>query len=48
MVYLDDGLGLEKSYDEADFAAHHIRGDLYAAGFIVAEEKNYMGANTGN
>ena len=40
VVYLDDGLDLEETYDIAEHAAHHTQGDLYAAGFIVAEEKS--------
>ena len=39
VVYLDDGLNIEDSLDQAHTASHHTRGDLYAAGFIVAEEK---------
>jgi len=39
VVYLDDGLNIEYSLEQAHSASHHIRGDLYAAGFIVAEEK---------
>ncbi len=40
LVYLDDGLGLEETYEKAEYAAHHTRGDLFAAGFVVAEEKS--------
>ncbi len=39
-MYLDDGLGLEETYEKAEYAAHHTRGDLFAAGFVVAEEKS--------
>ncbi|CAB4027771.1 Hypothetical predicted protein [Paramuricea clavata] len=39
-VYLDDGLGIEETVEKVEYAAHHIRGDLFAAGFIVAEEKS--------
>ena len=39
VVYLDDGLNIEDSLEQAHTASHHTRGDLYAAGFIVAEEK---------
>ena len=37
--YLDDGLNIEDSLEQAHTASHHTTGDLYAAGFIVAEEK---------
>ena len=40
VVYLDDGLGMEGSLEAANVASHHTRGDLYAAGFVVAEEKS--------
>ena len=40
LVYLDDGLGLEETYEKTEYAAHHTRGDLFAAGFVVAEEKS--------
>ena len=39
VVYLDDGLNIENSLEQAHTASHYTRGDLYAAGFIVAEEK---------
>ena len=38
-MYLHDGLNIEDSLEQAHAAAHHTRGDLYAAGFIIAEEK---------
>ena len=38
-MYLDDGLNIEDFLEQAHTASHHTRGDLYAAGFIVAEEK---------
>ena len=38
-MYLDDGLNIEVSLEQAHTASHHTRGDLYAARFIVAEEK---------
>lgn len=40
LVYLDDGLDFEETIEKAEYAAHHIRGDLFAAGFVVAEEKS--------
>ena len=40
VVYLNDGLYIEETYNIAEHAAHHIQGDLHAAGFIVAEEKS--------
>lgn len=40
VVYLDDGFGLEQCFDLAANASHHVQGDLFAAGFIVAEEKS--------
>ena len=40
VVYLDDGIGLEATYEKAEYAAHHTHADLYAAGFIVADEKS--------
>ena len=39
VVYLDDGLNIEDSLEQASTASHHTKGDLHAAGFIVAEEK---------
>ena len=39
VVYLDDGLNIEDSLEQAHTASHQTRGDLYVAGFIVAEEK---------
>ncbi len=45
-LYLDDGLGLEETYEKAEYAAHHTRGDLFAAGFVVAEEKKCLGSHT--
>jgi hypothetical protein len=40
LVYLDDGLGFDETYEKAEYAAHHTRGDLLAAGFVVAEKKS--------
>ena len=40
VIYLDDGIGLEETYEKAEYAAHHTHADLYAAGFIVADEKS--------
>ena len=37
---MDDGLGFDETYEKAEYAAHHTRGDLLAAGFVVAEEKS--------
>ena len=39
VVYLDDGLNIEDYLEQAHTASHHTRGDLYAAGFVAAEEK---------
>ena len=39
VVYLDDGINLEASFEKAIYASHRTQGDLYAAGFVVAEEK---------
>ena len=38
VVYLDDGINHEASFEKATYASHHTQGDLYAAGFVVAEE----------
>ena len=38
-MYLDDGLNIEDSLEQAHTACHYTRGDLYSAGFIVAEEE---------
>jgi len=40
VVYLDDGINFEQSYEKADYAAHHMKGDLCAAGFVINEEKS--------
>ena len=40
VVYLDDGLEMEGSLEAANVDSHHTRGGLYAAGFVVAEEKS--------
>ena len=40
IVYLDDGLNIEDSRERAEHAAHHTRGDLFAAGFVVGEDKS--------
>ena len=42
-MYLDDGLNIEDSLEQAHTASHQTRGDLHAFGFIVAEEKNIFG-----
>jgi hypothetical protein len=34
------GLGLEETYEKAEYAAHHTPGDLLAAGFIITEERS--------
>ena len=39
VVYLDDGLGMEGLLEAANVASYHTRGDLYAAGFVVAKKK---------
>ena len=40
VVYLDDGVNFEGSWEKASFAAHHMYGDLCAAGFVVNKEKS--------
>ena len=40
IVYLDDGLNIEDSRERAEHAAHHTRGDLFVAGFVVGEDKS--------
>jgi len=40
VLYLDDGLNFEESYEKANYASHHMQGDLHAAGFIVNQEKS--------
>ena len=39
-MHLDDGLRMEGSLEAVNVASHHTRGALYAAGFVVAEEKS--------
>ena len=41
MVYLHDGLDIENLFERADFASHHIKGDLYASGFVINEAKSH-------
>ena len=45
LVYKDDGLGQEKSYEEAEFAAH-----ILGVPRILSSQKkkNYLGTNTGS
>ena len=40
IVYLDGGLEMEGSLEAANVDSHHTRGDLYAVGFVVVEEKS--------
>jgi hypothetical protein len=40
VVYLDDGINYEQSIDKAQYASHHMQGDLCAAGFVINEEKS--------
>ena len=45
-MYLDDGLNIEDSLEQAHTASHHTRADLYAFEFIVAEEKTYLATSS--
>ena len=38
--YLDDVLNIEESRECAEHTAHHSRGDLFAAGFVVGEDRS--------
>ena len=40
VVYLDDGFDIEDSFERADYASHHIKGDLCASGFVINEGKS--------
>ena len=40
VLYLDDGINFEQSMEIANYASHHMQGDLFAAGFVVNQEKS--------
>lgn len=40
MLYLDDGFGMAKAYDDCDKVSTFVRKSLLNAGFLINEEKS--------
>ena len=40
VVYLNDDFDIEDSFERADYASHHTKGDLCASGFVINEAKS--------
>ena len=40
LLYLDDGIGGDQSFERADFISHEVRRDIIASGFTINDEKS--------